>query len=180
MFMVSAEPAHSAEKIEFKNSKGQEVLIIKAKKDGYKLVDGKQKLLARYTVKDTRLKIKDGSGALLGVVSGNAQKLKIKINKRTAYFIKAQAKGGFKVKDGDENLLYKLNPKNYGFKINNHDAKVIGKVKNNDNKIKIEAPEGQLQYTTKSRLSNLAAASLAYEKLALPLRIGILLQLNGT
>ena len=161
--LYSQSPAAAAEKIKFKNADGKEIYIIKPKDDGYKLVDGNQKLLARYKFKDTRLKIKNADGKEIAMVSGDSTKLKIKVDKRTAYFIKAQAKGAYKVKDGDENTLYKLKPKDYGFK--------------KGEKIVFESAKGVRQYTTKAKISLLAASCVGFTKIPLEMRIGMMLQL---
>jgi hypothetical protein len=175
--LYSQSPAAAAEKIKFKNADGKEIYIIKPKDDGYKLVDGNQKLLARYKFKDTRLKIKNADGKEIAMVSGDSTKLKIKVDKRTAYFIKAQAKGAYKVKDGDENTLYKLKPKDYGFKIKNGAEKVIAKTKKKGEKIVFESAKGVRQYTTKAKISLLAASCVGFTKIPLEMRIGMMLQL---
>ena len=171
-------PAIAADKIKFKNPDKTEVYIIKSKDYGFKLVDGTQKLIAKYKFKDTRLKVKNADGQEMGVISGNESKLKIKKNKRTIYVLKAQAKGAFKVKDENDNTIYKLKPKDYGLKIKNGEEKLVGKTKRKGDKIKLFSADGKLVISTKAAISLLAASCANFEKIPVALRMGMLLQLT--
>jgi hypothetical protein len=176
--LASPDSASAAEQLRFEDGQGQTVLVIKANHPTYRLFDGKHKLIARYQSKANRLEITDAQGLMLAQLSGNAQKLKIRIAKRTAYSIKAQVKGGFKVKDGDEKLLYHVKPNGDGFTINDENGADLGHVRNTERRIQLTKADDSTVYTSQSQVPKIAAASLLYAKLPLSLRVGLLLQLR--
>jgi len=165
-----------AEKIVFK---GEQRLELKPKDDGAKLVGEGDREIARYNAKDGGYKIKDASDAVLGYVKGEGRKIKIEgPNKEPLYYLVRQDDGDYKLEDGHEALLYKVKVKPDGRKIEDASGTKIGEVKVKDDHTELRDASDGDRYKTREAVSPDAVACLGFDKVALPLRVGLLLRLE--
>jgi len=125
-------PRTNYTKIKFKKPGGATAFILKPQDNGLKLVDGFEREIARINLTDNgQYKSKDSTDKVLAYVTGNGPKFQIKnaVQDQTLFSFQQQKGGDWKLKDGEETLLCKIEKRDYGWKIEDTDQKPIGKVK---------------------------------------------------
>lgn len=176
-----ATPTAAAEKVKFKGADGKAKFSIKTKSDGFKLVDGSEKELARYKVSGDKIKIKDSADSVIAVIKGDATKVKVKDESQKVeyYVLKARDDGGFKLEDGQGKLLYKVKARDYGFEVFDSDETTsLSKIKTKGDKALIQDAKGQTSLSTKDGFPARAMIALAFEKVPLEQRVGLALFLK--
>lgn len=155
---------------------GELALALKPATDGAKLVDDAGAELARYTWRDGKCKIKDASDAVLGQITGGPTKWKLENADRTAtlFAFQRQSDGDWKLEDGSEGVLVKVERRDYGWRLEDTGGNVLGKVKPKGDGVSVRGPDEETRFSTKDGLSPLAAACLALDQVELELRLGLL------
>jgi hypothetical protein len=134
---AGAVAAPGKRELKVREAGGREVFTIKWEASGAKLVDPGERELARLKPHGDRLKIEDAHDALVGEVSGDAGKLSIKdVEKNVVFVLRRQADGDYKLEDGHDGLLAKLERKGPdSVRVEDAAGKTLFKVKNKHGKV---------------------------------------------
>lgn len=140
-------PAEPSGKISFKSVKddpGELLCKLKPKGDDYKVYDGQDTVLGKVKIRADRVTLKGPEGG---------EKWKVKHKQYGAevedgagnrlYRIKAVQDGGWKLKDKDDNTLFKLKKKDDGFEVRRADGATVAKVKERKGKLVFRTEAGQ-------------------------------------
>ncbi|MFE1746708.1 hypothetical protein [Coleofasciculus sp. H7-2] len=161
--------ATSTDKIKFKQEGGTEDFALKTEADGAKLVDGKDKELARFNVDNGgKVKIKNPTDKVLGYVVTKDGYWKIENADQTKelYILRRQNDGDYKLEDGANKEIYRIKARDYGFEIESPDKQSLYKVKVKNGKVSlINAAEKPVFYT-KSQVNPIAIASFGFDVLS--------------
>lgn len=169
----------ASRKVKFEDGAGRDVFALKQKDDGAKLVGANDEELARLKNKGDDVEVRAPDDTVLGRIAGDATKLKIlSPTGEERFALKRYDDGDYKLKDASGATLYELKAKDYGFKIEDSTQAVVAKVKKRSDKVKLKNAEGATSYETKSPISALAIACLAFERLELPLRMGLVYRIE--
>ncbi len=158
--------------VTFKNAEHAIAFKMMHNKDGGAIIDdtGKVKFsfVEDHKEKARRLiRVKDGKGAVIGVVSVVGVDL-IELadaNKYKQYALKFDGERVFKLKDAENNVLYKIKDESYGVKIETADGTVAGKVKVKEEKVTLKNASNELVLSTRSEVPAPALACFAMDKL---------------
>ena len=147
-----------ADKIKFKGSNGETAFSVKPEPDGAKLVDEKEKEIARFNLKDTKLKIKDADDVVLAYVIASNGKYKIENAEQSVelWKLQAQADGDWKLEDGNQKLIYKIKKRDYGYEIEDDNEASLFKAKLKDGKTSLRNSSDSTVLYTKDPVSTLA------------------------
>ncbi|MCA9139813.1 MAG: hypothetical protein KDB00_23735 [Planctomycetales bacterium] len=153
------------EKIKFKTDDGKTAFSIKPQDDGAKLVDADEQEIARFNVDGNKLKIKDPNDVVLGYIVASDGRYKVKNAQQDVelWELQRQDDGDWKLKDGQETLIYKIKARDYGFEI--EDAKDVSrfKAKLKDGKTSLRDASEKTVYSTHDTLPTIAVACLGCE-----------------
>ncbi|MFP2903819.1 hypothetical protein ACLESD_01860 [Pyxidicoccus sp. 3LFB2] len=178
---VPGEEAASG-KLKFKDADDRERFSLKPKEDGAKLVDGEDRELARYKWKGLSLKVSGPDDAVLGHVVGSAGgALAVRdAEQRQILFTFARQGPGWRLNDSKGTLLYAVSPDDEGASIQDATGAEVARVKVREGKVSVRDATGRTLLATKSLVRADAAACLAFERLDMPLRMGLLFHLQST
>ncbi|MCP3143090.1 hypothetical protein [Pyxidicoccus xibeiensis] len=168
-------------KLKFKDADDRVRFSLEPKDDGAKLVDGEDRELARYKWKGSSLKVSGPDDAVLGYVvlsAGGALTVR-DAEQRQILFTFARQGPGWRLNDAKGALLYTVSPDDEGATIQDASGAEVARVKVREGKVSLRDAGGRTLLATKSLVRADAAATLAFEKLALPLRVALLFQLQS-
>lgn len=155
-----------AGKVKFKRDDGSTAFSYKPADDGAKLVDGDEKELARFNVKEARLKVKRPDDSEAGNIRISTDRLKIENPAGDKLFeLQRQADGDWKLDNAEEQLVYRLKLRDYGIEIEDADDNSLFKVKLKDGKLSVRDPSENTVLSTKDKFPTLAAAAMMLEKI---------------
>ncbi|MFP2930588.1 hypothetical protein ACLESO_36400 [Pyxidicoccus sp. 3LG] len=179
---ASAADAEGFGKLKFKDADDRERFSLKPKDDGAKLVDGEDRELARYKWKGVSLKVSGPDDAVLGYVVGSAGgALTVRdAEQRQILFTFARTGPGWRLNDVKGVLLYTVTPDAEGASIQDAAGAEVARVKVREGKVSVRDAGGRTLLATKSLVRADAAATLAFEKLDLPLRVALLFHLQSS
>ena len=178
---AKAAPKQLSERINLKNADGQRTLEIKPESNGAKLAGTDDKEIARYSVSEHTLKIKDAADKVLGhiVRHDDAYKIEDADRKNVLFKIAGKSNGDWSVEDGQQERLYRIKKRDYGFEIESESGASLAKVKLKDGKTSLRNAKDETLLSTKDHVSQLGLACVALDKIASePLRLGLLVQLT--
>lgn len=179
----AAVSAPTTGKIELKDGQGTEVLAIKWKDDGAKLVDGQGQELVRLKLDGAKLKMKGPDDQALGAVSGDAKKLKIKDAAGNELFVlRRQDDGDWKLESPQDELLAKIKHHTDGWKIEDSQGHERFQVVAREGKVSLRRVEADGKetpvYTTHDKLAPLAIAALALDALSREQQLALMVRLH--
>lgn len=153
------------EKIKFKSDDGKTAFSIKPQDDGAKLVDADEMELARFNVDGNKLKIKAPDDEVMGYIVAADGQYKIKNAQQDVelWELQRQDDGDWKLKDGQETLIYKIKVRDYGFEIEDADEVSRFKVKLKDGKSSLRDASDKTVFSTHDSLPTIAVACLGCE-----------------
>lgn len=169
--------AASWDKIKFKADGGETAFSLKRADDGAKLVDGSEAELARYSLKENKLKIKAPDDSVTGYVIALDGYLKIENGDQTVELFKLQRQddGDWKLERGDGTFLSRVKKRDYGFEIENEADESLGKIKLKDGKTSIRDAGDKTLLYTKDPVATMAVACLALDEIeSQELRAGLM------
>ncbi|MCX7423644.1 MAG: hypothetical protein NT013_29475 [Planctomycetia bacterium] len=178
---AKASPKQLSERINLKNADGQRTHEIKPESNGAKLVGADAKEIARYSVSEHTLKIKDAADKVLGhiVRHDDAYKIEDADRKNVLFKIAGKSNGDWSVEDGKQERLYRIKKRDYGFEIESVSGASLAKVKLKDGKTSLRNAKDETLFSTKDHVSQLGLACVSLEKInSEPLRFGLLVQLT--
>jgi hypothetical protein len=156
-------------KIKFKDGADKTLYSIKYKPDGAKLVDGAtpENELARYTIHELKLKIKDKDDAVLGYIVRSDDRYKIEgpDQKEALFKFIRQGDGDWKLEDGADKLIYKVKKRDYGYEIEDAAKGSLYKIKLKEGKTSLRDHQDKTVASTKEPISSLAAAALGLDEI---------------
>ena len=164
-------------KIKFKTGVGETAFSWKPQTDGAKLVDANENEISRYNRDGKKIKIKGPNDVVLAYVvgAGDAYKVKSADQKIELWKFQKQADGDWKLKDGNEKLIYMVKSRPYGFEIEDGNERSLAKIKLKDGKLSLRDPAEKTLYYTKDKASAIAMCCLGFEAVkSLPVRCGLL------
>jgi len=164
-------------KLKFKGADGEVSFSVKPEADGAKLVDAKEQEIARFTVAQNKLKVKDAADTVLGYVVVVDDHFKIKNADQTQelYKLHAQADGDWKLEDGGGKMIYKIKKREYGFEIEDGQDNSLSKVKLNSGKTSLRNTAEETVLYTKDDIDTLAFACMGFEAVkSQPLQAGLM------
>lgn len=176
---AKAEPKHLAARITLKKADGQRAFEIKPESNGAKFVGPDDKEIARYSVSEHTLKVKDASDKVLGFIvrHGDAYKVEDADRKNVLFKIAGKESGDWSVENGKQERLYRLKKRDYGIEIELESGMSLAKVKLKDGKTSLRNAKEETQLSTKDHISQLGFACLALDKIeSEPLRYALLVQ----
>jgi hypothetical protein len=171
----------STRALELRDGGGRETFTVKWEPRGAKLVDPAARELARFEPKDAdRLKIKDAADAFLGEVTGDAQKLSVKnAEKNVVFVLRRQGDGDYKLEDGHDGLLAKLERKGPDY-VRGEDAagKTLFKAKSKHGKLVLTNAAETTILTTAGTASLMGFAVFGLDRLTPPQRAALFYRLD--
>ncbi|MBD1895990.1 hypothetical protein H6F60_15285 [Coleofasciculus sp. FACHB-129] len=159
----------NTEKIKFKQEGGAEDFALKPEVDGAKLLDGKDKELARFNVDDGgKVKIKNPADQVLGYVVTKEGYWKIEDADQTKelYVLRRQNDGDYKLEDATDKEIYRIKARDYGFEVESPDKQSLYKVKVKNGKTSLINAADKPVFSTKSQVSAIAIASFGFDVLS--------------
>lgn len=177
---AASDEAALQDKLKFKDADDRERFSLKPKDDGAKLVDGEDRELARYKWKGTSLKVSGPDDAVLGHVVGSAGgALTVRdAEQRQILYTFARQGPGWRLNDVKGALLYAVSPDDEGAIIQDAAGAEVARVKVREGKVSLRDATGRTLLATKSLVHAEAVACLAFERMALPLRMALLVHLQ--
>ena len=150
----------------------QEAFCIKPEHDGAKLVAPGEVELARFTREGNKLKVKGPDDAVLGFVVAIGDRYKLKDAEQIDLFEFQQTPGGdWKLKDNNEELLYRIKHRPYGFEIEDASETSLFKIKKDSGKTSLRNASDETILSTKDGLAALAMVAFGLEAIeSLPIR----------
>ena len=167
-------------KLKFKDASGQTAFSIKPQSNGAKLVDGQERELGRFSLKGSKLKIKDANDTVLGYVNASAGKYKVKSadGKTDLWDLQRQSGGGWKLQDAQDQMVYRIKKRDYGFEIEDVANNSLFKVKLKSGKTSLRDSSEQTVYSTRDQVSAIAVTCLGLTAIdSLPLKAALLTML---
>lgn len=164
-------------KLKFKGADGEVSYSLKPEADGAKLVDANEREIARFTVDQNKLKIKDAADVVLGYVifADNHFKIKNADQTQELFKLQAQSDGDWKLEDGRGKLIYKIKKRDYGFEIEDDKDNSHSKAKLKSGKTSLRNRAEETVLYTKDEINTLAFASMGFEALkSQPLQAGLM------
>ena len=164
-------------KLKFKGADGEVSFSVKPEPDGAKLVDAKEQEIARFTVDENKLKIKDAADVVLGYVVVVDGHFKIKNAEQTQELFKLQMQsdGDWKLEDGGGKLIYKIKKRDYGFEIEDDNDNSLSKAKLKSGKTSLRNTTEETVLYTKDKINTLAFACMGLEAVkSQPLKAGLM------
>lgn len=164
-------------KLKFKGADGEVSFSVKPESDGAKLVDADEKEIARFTVDQNKLKIKDAADVVLGYVVVVDGHFKIKNAEQTEELFKLQMQsdGDWKLEDGGGKLIYKIKKRDYGFEIEDDNDNSLSKAKLKSGKTSLRNTAEETVLYTKDKINTLAFACMGLEAVkSQPLQAGLM------
>jgi hypothetical protein len=168
---TDAQPANSkslAAKIKIKTANGDTAFSIKPQDNGAKLVDSKEKEIARFVLDGSKMKVKNADETVLGyVVAYDDGYYKIKNADQTVdlYKFQPQSDGDWKLEDDMDKLIYKIKKRSYGFEIEDNAETSLFKAKLKEGKNSLRNAKDETVYSTKDQIPILAMVCLGLETL---------------
>lgn len=171
-------------KVKFKAAVGTASFSLKFYEDGLKMLDENEAEITRITrTKEGKYKIKDANDRVLGYVTGNTPKFKIKDSSQqsTLFIFQRQQDGDWKLETEDvgEQLLCKIGKRDYGWKIESASEKELGKVKNENGRISIRGANGNTLFYTNDSFSGIAVVPFTLQQLTKPQQAALCAALNS-
>lgn len=180
---VTTNVAASANKIKFKTAGGSDLFSLKQQADGAKLIDGNNQELARIKVdKPGRIKFKNAADQVLGYVvtaKGNWT-LKNQEGNQDLYIFKRLAKGDYQLEDAAKKEIYQVKPGKNGLEIGTPTKQLVYQVKVKEGKISLINPSQTIVFYTKSGISPIAFACLAFDTLTREQQMALAYAVNLT
>lgn len=167
-------------KLKFKTGNGDEAFSIKPQDDGAKLIDSDDKELARFKLDGSKLKIKDADDVVLGYIVATDDHYKIKDAKQEVELWKLQRQqdGDWKLKNGQDELVYKIKPREYGFEILDPAEATVFKAKLKEGKTSLRDRSEKTVYSSHDKLPTVAMTCLGFEAIdGLPIRAALMTML---
>jgi hypothetical protein len=161
--------ATSTEKIKFKQEGGAEDFALKTEADGAKLLDGKDKELARFNVDaGGKVKIKNPDDKVLGyvVIKDGYWKIENADQTKELYVLRSQNDGDYKLEDAADKEIYRIKARDYGFEVESPDKQSLYKVKVKNGKTYLINAADKPVYSTKSQVNPAAIASFGFDVLS--------------
>lgn len=154
--------------LKLEDAGGREIFTLKWEASGAKLVDPSEHELARLKPKDDRLKIEEAADAFVGEVTGTVDKLSIKdATKSLLFVLRRQADGDYKLEDGHERLLAKLERKGPDYvRVEDGAGQTIFKVKSRHGKLVITSAANAPTLSTQGPASLMGFAMFALDRLS--------------
>lgn len=174
---LTSSPPTDLTKIKFKVGEGEPAFSWKPEADGAKLLDASENEISRYSRDGAKLKIKGTDDVVLAFVVGAAGEYKIKsADQQTELWkLQKQADGDWKLKDGNDSLVYMVKKRPYGFEIEDASEKSLAKIKLKDGKLSLRDPAEKTLYYTKDQAPAIAMSCLGFDAVkSLPVRFGLL------
>lgn len=159
---------------------GRQVLSIKPKDDGAKLVDGSEKELARYKTEKDGFRIKGADDAPIAAIEVKGDEIRVVKGGTPIYELKRYPDGDWKLKDAQKAELFHVKKKD-GAAFEVEDAKGARVVKvdvNAAGKTKAKDAAGTEIWVAKDPIAAPALACLAFDGVDLPIRVGLLLAVS--
>ena len=164
-------------KLKFKGPDGEVAFSVKPESDGAKLVDGSEQEIARFTVDQNKLKIKDAADVVLGhviVVDGHF-KIENADQTRELFKLQMQSDGDWKLEDSGGRLIYKIKKRDYGFEIEDDKNNSLSKAKLKGGKTSLRNTAEETVLYTKDEINTLAFACMGFEAVkSQPLQAGLM------
>lgn len=158
--------------VTFKNGDHEMAFKMVHNKDGGAIIDGAGKVKFSF-VEDHKektrrmIRVKDGKGTVVGVVSVIGVDLIELADAKNYkdYALKFDGERVFKLKDAENNVLYKIKDESYGVKVETADGTVAGKVKVKQEKVSLKNASNEVILSTRSEVPASALACFAMDKL---------------
>jgi len=166
-------------KIKFKDSQGKQAFAIKPASGGAKLVGPKDQELARYTLKDGKLKIKGPKDQILGYVKFDKDRIRVFDSSQTneKFRLQRQSDGDWKWEKAQE-IVGKIKKRSYGWEVKSTSEKTEAKIKLKNGKVSIRDSKEKTILSTKGKISSLACTGIAFSmKEDLKVRVALALAL---
>ncbi|MBD2744240.1 hypothetical protein H6H02_22195 [Coleofasciculus sp. FACHB-1120] len=161
--------ATNTEKIKFKQEGGAEAFALKPEADGAKLLDEKDKEIARFNVDaGGKVKIKSAADKVLGyvVVKDGYWKIENADQTKELYVLRRQNDGDYKLEDGADKEIYRIKARDYGFEVESPDKQSLYKVKVKNGKTSLINAADKPVFSTKSQVNPAAIASFGFDVLS--------------
>jgi hypothetical protein len=176
-------PCRAAEARPALEVRGREVFSVQWMEDGAKLVDSRGHELARLKPREQRVKINGPDDAVLGVLSGDAAKLKVKVDdadKAVLFVLRRQSDGDYKLEDGREGLLAKLKLKGAdAVRVEDASGATLCKARRKAGKLVITDAAELTMLSAEGTASLMGFAVLGLQRLTLPQRVALLYRLDA-
>lgn len=159
----------NTEKIKFKQEGGAEDFALKPEADGAKLLDGKDKELARFNVdREGKVKIKNPADKVLGyvVTKGGYWKIENADQTKELYVLRRQNDGDYKLENGADQEIYRIKARDYGFEVESPDKQSLYKVKVKNGKTSLINAADKPVFSTKSQVNPAAIACFGFDVLS--------------
>ena len=156
------------DRVQIKNEVGGDALEFKAKSDGAKVVDLRERELFRINLKGDKLKIKRPDESVVGYVVAKPGQFKVldATEKLELFELQKQADGDWKLKDGKDKLLLRLKRRDYGFELETPDDKSLFKSKLKDGKVSLRDVNDKTVHSMKDSTSTLALSCLGFQPIS--------------
>ena len=164
-------------KISIKDGSGETVLEWKPKEDGAKLTDHDDQEIARFTLKDNKLKIKAPDDSVIGYVVWNEGRYRIESadQETSLWKYSEQSDGDWRLKTGEEKLVYEIKKRDYGFEIEDGMESSIARIKLKDGKSSLRDADDKTIYSTRDKIELSAFNCLGLNAIeSIELRAGLM------
>ncbi|MBJ6764981.1 hypothetical protein JGU66_29810 [Myxococcaceae bacterium JPH2] len=176
---AASEEAGLGEKLKFKDGDDREVLSLKPKPDGAKLIDGEGREVARYKWKGSDLEVSGPDDAVLARVSREGDGFAVReARSGPVRFSLVRDGAGWRLLDGAGAPRYAVVAEGAGFRVSEPSGEERLRVHVREGKVSLREPSGRTRFATKSPVRPVAVACLGFESLDLPLRGALLFLLQ--
>jgi len=177
---LATEPATRTDKIKFHQEDGHTAFSLKLKDNGAKLVDGDEQELARFTVSQQKMKIKDAADKALGSIGIAEDRLKLESpDGKVICILRRQADGDWKVEDSQDKRLATIKRRDYGAELEDAEKKSLFKAKVKGRKASLRNPADHTVYSTNEKVSAEALSCLGLDVISdIRLRAGLLFAMD--
>ncbi len=169
-----------SDKVQVKDADGNVVFSLKPKDDGAKLVDANEGELARITIDGTQLKVKDPDDRVLGFVVAEHRHYEIRYTSQDTMFeLSEDAEGDWKLKNAEDEMIYRIKRREYGYEIENAADESLFKIKNKDGKTSLRDSGDRTVFSTRDEIGTRAFMPFGFAALdSLPLQSAVALALE--
>ncbi|WP_236068587.1 hypothetical protein [Citreicoccus inhibens] len=176
---AGADATGLVEKLKFKDDEDREVLSLKPKPDGAKLIDGEGREVARYKWKGADLEVSGPDDAVLARVSREGDGFVVRdARSGPVRFSLVRDGAGWRLLDGAGAPRYAVVADGSGFRVSEPSGEERLRVHVREGKVSLREPSGRTRFATKSPVRPVAVACLGFESLDLPLRGALLFLLQ--
>jgi len=169
-------------KLKIEGRRGSDVpsFSIKPKDDGAKLVDDRDKELARYKTDKSGFRIKGPDDVALAEIEIKGEEIRVIRGGTAVYELKRYPDGDLKLKDVAKTELFHIKKKDgASFEIEDGKGSRVAKVDvNAAGKTKVKDASGAEIWVGKDKVGAAALACLAFDGVDLPIRVGLLLAVD--